>query len=365
MAVVAAVHTSSPNSRQGETDDAYTHVISRLPCRPADLLARALLRKRRAAGAGGSTTGRTAGRLGADLHQHGGDRVSPSRALPKPQSVWAGRPDRVYGCAAGRPPNGRTVVFLHGGSYYGWYWKEQIKALRNEGFRVIVKDRLGWGKSSKPILPYSISLHASNTARVLEHLGISEAAVVGHSIGGQMATRFAFLYPGMTTHLVLVNAVGLTDNRAGRGFRPMSGEIEVDADPQEVYESGVRTDLRRYVNWRPQFMEHLRIRYGQALSGEWPRLRYVRSLGSNLRSIDSVVNDWPHIQTKAMVLGGEEDGPNFPENARRAAESLPNAELVLIPNVGHNPHEEVPEIVNAELIRFLSSDPDEPASEDW
>ena len=83
------------------------------------------------------------------------------------------------------------------------------------------------------------------------------------------------------------------------------------------------------------------------------------SLGGNLRSIDSVVNDWPHIQTKAMVLGGEEDGPNFPENARRAAESLPNAELVLIPNVGHNPHEEVPEIVNAELIRFLSSDPDE------
>ena len=263
------------------------------------------------------------------------------------------------------PPNGRTVVFLHGGSYYGWYWKEQIEALRNEGFRVVVKDRLGWGKSSKPILPYSISLHASNTARVLEHLGISEAAVVGHSIGGQMATRFAFLYPGMTTHLVLVNAVGLTDNRAGRGFRPMSGEIEVDADPQEVYESGVRTDLRRYVNWRPQFMEHLRIRYGQALSGEWPRLRYVRSLGGNLRSVDSVVNDWPHIQTKAMVLGGEEDGPNFPENARRAAESLPNAELVLIPNVGHNPHEEVPEIVNAELIRFLSSDPDEPASEDW
>ena len=42
-----------------------------------------------------------------------------------------------------------------------------------------------------------------------------------------------------------------------------------------------------------------------------------------------------------------------------------SAELVLIPNVGHNPHEEVPEIVNAELIRFLSSDPDEPASEDW
>ena len=180
------------------------------------------------------------------------------------------------------PANGRSVVFHHGGSYYGWYWKAQIEALAHEGYRVVVKDRLGWGKSSKPILPYSMSLHATNTARLMEHLGISQAAIVGHSIGGQMATRFAFLYPEMTTHLVTINQIGLTDNRAGRGFRPFDGEI---------------------------------------------------------------------------------DGPNFPENARRAVEVFPNAEVFLIPNVGHNPHEEVPDIVNAELIRFLGSDPDEPAGE--
>ena len=261
------------------------------------------------------------------------------------------------------PPNGQTVVFLHGGSYYGWYWKEQIEALRNEGFRVVVKDRLGWGKSSKPILPYSLSLHASNTARLLEHLGVSEAAVVGHSIGGQMATRFAFLYPEKTTHMVMVNPVGLTDRRSGRGFRPADGEIDVEPDLREVYDRSVRLDLSRYVEWKPEFLEHIRIRYGNRLSGEWPRLAYVQSLGGNLRSVDSVVNDWPHIQTKAMLLGGEEDGPDFPADARRAVDMLPNGELVLFPNVGHNPHEEAPELVNAELIRFLTSDPGSPAAE--
>ncbi|MCY4510526.1 MAG: alpha/beta fold hydrolase, partial [Acidobacteria bacterium] len=105
------------------------------------------------------------------------------------------------------PANGRTVLFKHGGSYYGWYWASQIEALAAAGYRVVVKDRLGWGKSSKPILPYSMSLHASNTARLLDHLGIERAAIVGHSIGGQMATRFAFLYPERTTHLVTVNQV--------------------------------------------------------------------------------------------------------------------------------------------------------------
>ena len=261
------------------------------------------------------------------------------------------------------PTNGRAVVFHHGGSYYGWYWKAQIEALTNEGYRVIVKDRLGWGKSSKPLLPYSMSLHASNTARLMEHLGLSEGAIVGHSIGGQMATRFAFLYPDKTTHLVTINQIGLTDNRAGRGFRPFDGEIDADPDLQSAYEANVRTELRRYVEWKPEFLEHLRIRHGQRLSGDWPRLAYVRRLGGNLRSTDTVVNDWSHIRTKTLILGGEIDGPNFPENARRAVEVLPNAEVFLIPNAGHNPHEEVPDIVNAELIRFLGSDPDEPAGE--
>ncbi len=253
------------------------------------------------------------------------------------------------------PANGQTVVLLHGGSYYGWYWKAQIAALTRAGFRVVVKDRLGWGKSSKPILPYSISLHASNTAALLDHLRIQEAAVVGHSIGGQMATRFAYLYPKRATHLVMINPIGLTDGRAGRGFKPFDGKVDVAPDLQAAYEADVRTEMSRYVNWKPEYLEHLRIRHGVRLSAEWPRLAYVRELGGNLRSIDSTVNDWPHIQTRSMVLGGEKDGPNFPEDARRAAKTLPNAELVLIPNAGHNPHEEVPDRVNAELIRFLSS----------
>ena len=260
--------------------------------------------------------------------------------------------------------NGRAVVFHHGGSYYGWYWKSQIEALTAAGYRVVVKDRLGWGKSSKPILPYSMSLHASNTARLMEHLGIDRAAIVGHSIGGQMSTRFAFLYPEKTTHLVTINQIGLTDRRPGRGFNPFDGEVDADPDLQAAYEADVRTDTRRYVEWKPEFLDHLRIRHGQRLSGDWPRLAYVRRLGGNLRSMDTVVNDWPHIETKTLILGGEIDGPEFPDNARRAAGILPNGEVFLIPGVGHNPHEEVPDIVNAELIRFLGTDPSVPVGEE-
>jgi pimeloyl-ACP methyl ester carboxylesterase len=183
-------------------------------------------------------------------------------------------------------------------------------------------------------------------------------------MGGVQATRFAFLYPERTTHLVMVNPVGLSDNRYGRGFEAFDGDINLEPDLQDAWEGDVRTEMNRYVVWKPEFLEHLRIRHGLRMSAEWPRLAMSRAMSGHFWGIDSTVDDWPRIATKAMVMGGEEDGPNFPEQARRAAEALPNAELVLIPNAGHNPHEEVPEIVNAELIRFLSSDPATPAAED-
>ena len=251
--------------------------------------------------------------------------------------------------------NGRTVVLHHGGLYYGWYWKAQIEALRNEGYRVIVKDRLGWGKSSKPVIPYSISLWASNTARLMDHLGIEQAAIVGHSIGGQMSTRFAFLYPERTIHLVTVNQVGLTDRRPGRGFRPLTGEVDTNPDMEQVYAGLLRWAEDNYGKWQPEFLDHMRIRYGQRLSGDWPRMAYVSRLTGHMRGMDTVVNDWQHIQTKTLILGGEADYPSFADEARHAAGVFPNGEVFLIPGVGHNPHEEVPDIVSAELIRFLGT----------
>lgn len=253
------------------------------------------------------------------------------------------------------PANGRTVIFHHGGLYYGWYWEKQIAALSEAGYRVIAKDRLGWGKSSKPVIPYSINLWASNTARLMDHLGIEQAAVVGHSIGGQMVTRFAFLYPERATHLVTVNQVGLTDRRKGRGFQPLTGEVDASPDMDEVYAGLLRWAEENYVNWQPEFAEHMRIRYGNRLSGDWPRMAYVSRLTGQMRGMDTVVNDWQHIETKTLILGGAEDYPTYAEEARHAAEIFPNGEVVNIPDIGHNPHEEVPDIVNAELIRFLGS----------
>lgn len=269
-----------------------------------------------------------------------------------------GQPVRIAYMDVAPPgaPNGRAVVLLHGGSYYSWYWKDTIEALRREGYRVVAIDRLGWGRSSKPILPYSLNLFAANTKAVLDHLGVTRAAVVGHSIGGQDASRFAFLYPEVVTHMVMVNPVGITDSRMGRAWEEPEAESG-PVDLQRVYESILRRETTRVVHWKPEFLEHVRISYGNYLSGEWPRLSLVRAMAGSARAMDTVVHDWPQMATRSMLIAGAQDGPNYPEQARRAVDALQNAELVLFPDAGHNPHLEIPERFNAELIQFLASEP--------
>ncbi|MGI9045297.1 MAG: alpha/beta fold hydrolase, partial [Burkholderiales bacterium] len=111
------------------------------------------------------------------------------------------------------PANSRAVILLHGKNFYGSYWENTIEALSAAGFRVIVPDQIGFGKSSKPDIAYSFDLLAANTARLLDHLRIEQATIVGHSMGGMLAVRFARNYPQRITHLVLENPIGLEDYR--------------------------------------------------------------------------------------------------------------------------------------------------------
>jgi len=93
--------------------------------------------------------------------------------------------------------NGKTAVLLHGKSFSGNYWETAIRRLTDEGYRVVVPDQIGFGKSSKPDIRYSFDLLAANTKKLLDTLGIRRAAIIGHSFGGMLAVYFARTYPDM------------------------------------------------------------------------------------------------------------------------------------------------------------------------
>jgi len=258
--------------------------------------------------------------------------------------------------------NGHTVVLLHGNNFAGFYFGVVIDALRKEGFRVIVPDQIGYGRSSKPIIPYYLADMARNTRSILQRLNIDKAMIVGHSMGGMLAARFASQYPDATERLVLFNPIGLTDTR----FNNPVG------DPDEAYKrtlastyQTIRASLMRYVAhkpsaWNSQFESYVRLRYAWTLSADWPRLARVQSLMNNLISLDPVVYDWAHIQAPTLVYGGAEDmlagtPAAFQEGMKRIAATIPNgkARLELLPGLGHVPFMEAPERALPPLVAFL------------
>jgi pimeloyl-ACP methyl ester carboxylesterase len=251
-------------------------------------------------------------------------------------------------------PNNRSVVLLHGMNFFGEAWTDTIAILRKEGYRVIVPDQIGYGRSSKPILHYSISTHAANTKRLLDHLGIKTTDIVTHSMGGMVASRFAASYPDAVGNLAMINQIGLTDARSARPWR----------ETAEVYKASLARDYAEivkgmrayYVNWKPEYMKYVRIHYGWTRSGDWPRMAMVRALQQQAIYADPVVYDWPRIKARTLVIGGEKDGPNYPAQAKRVADTVQNGQLYIIPNIGHNPQFESPELLYPPLLKFLKGE---------
>ena len=259
-------------------------------------------------------------------------------------------------------PNGHTVVLFHGNNFAGFYFGRIIDALRTRGFRVVVPDQIGYGRSSKPIIPYSFHDWSRNTRLMLQSLKIDKAMIVGHSMGGMLAARFATQYPDMTERLVLYNPIGLVDPRYSR---PADSVDEGYKRTLAASYQSIRASIMRYVAhnpaaWTPEFEHYTRIRYAWTLSADWPRLAVVQTLINQVNYVDQVIDDWAHIKAPTLVFGGAEDHlPGSPavfkERMKYIADTVPNgkARLLLLPGLGHVPHLEAPEKTLPPLVAFL------------
>ena len=260
--------------------------------------------------------------------------------------------------------NGHTVMIFHGNNFAGFYFGNIIDALRAEGFRVVVVDQIGYGRSSKPIIPYSLNDMARNSRAVLQSLKIDKAMVIGHSMGGMLAARFASLYPDVVEKVVIYNPIGLVDTRHGRG--PGDVDAQYKNALGATYQS-VRAGLMRYVAHRPaawnaEFEKYARIRYSWTLGADWPRLAMVQALTSSVISSDPVVYDWAHIKAPTLAFGGAEDVlPGtvklFQDRMKVLADTVPNGngKLHLIPGLGHVPHLEDAAKTLPPLVAFLKA----------
>jgi pimeloyl-ACP methyl ester carboxylesterase len=263
--------------------------------------------------------------------------------------------------------NGRTVVLLHGKNFFGAYWEGTIRALTAEGYRVVVPDQIGFGRSSKPAIHYSFHTLASLTKGLLDSLGVKKAAVVGHSMGGMLATRFALLYPDVTSHLILENPIGLEDYREKVPWQSTEAYYREQLKASE--EATRKYHQTYYVQWKPEYDVWVQVFARQLLSGEYPRLAWVSAATSQMIYEQPVVHEFPLVKPVTLVVIGQEDRTfigrgkvppevaatlgQYPQLGKKTADAIPKATLMGLSGVGHIPHLEAPDKFHNLLRAFL------------
>jgi len=276
----------------------------------------------------------------------------------------------AYMDVASPQPNGRTVVLLHGRNFPSSYWAPVIKTLTDAGYRVVVPDQIGFGKSSKPQEDLHFDTLARNTVALLDHLQIAKADIVAHSLGGMLAVRIARAYPDRINHLVLTAPIGLEDYRFYVPPTPTEKIIETE---DKLTADGYRKQLETNYSLKlppDQVTPFIDARFNIKGSAEYPRWLRAFVASAQLIYREPVVHEIPLITQPTLFVMGANDHnapgkanapealrPKMGHNAELAtalAAKMQNGRAEVIPDTGHLVFLEAPAKYNELVLGFLA-----------
>ena len=255
-------------------------------------------------------------------------------------------------------PNGKTIMLLHGKNFNGAYWEKTAKDLSAKGFRVVIPDQIGFGKSSKPhAYQFSFSQLAENTKGILDELKIDKAIVLGHSMGGMVATRFTLLYPEKVQKLILENPIGLEDYKTFAGYQTIDqayqSELKNTAETYKNYQLKFYYDNK----WKEEYQPWLDLIAGWTLHKDYPQVAWDAALTSDMIYNQPVCYEFKNIKVPTLLIIGTRDRTaigkdrapkelqpkmgQYQELGKKTQREIAGSKLVEIENVGHLPHIEV------------------------
>ncbi|HEY4376668.1 MAG TPA: alpha/beta hydrolase [Acidimicrobiales bacterium] len=253
---------------------------------------------------------------------------------------------------------GRPVVLMHGVTLQWWVWSATIRLLRPR-YRVIAWDMRGHGRSVAGRHGVTLEDAARDLTQVLETLDLHDVILVGHSMGGMVAGRFAAQH-----HDVLVERVSglmfLATSAAPVSIKGLAGGL--------VASAGVAANMGRASLRNPRLAYHWR---DTDLSAAMVRLAFGK--GATARMVDDVRrmltevpsetlaesgaaiadhdvrDEFAAVSVATMVVVGDQDRLTPVGHARVLAELVPGTELRILPGVGHQVMQEAP----AELVAAI------------
>lgn len=267
--------------------------------------------------------------------------------------------------------NGKVVVLLHGKNFAAAYWRTTIDFLTARGYRVIAPDQIGFGKSSKPVAyQFSFQALAENTRALLDSLGVSRVSVVGHSMGGMLASRFSLMYPERVEKLVLVAPLGLEDWKRA-GVKPRSVDEWYRAELKQTPESIREYQKKAYYagEWKPEYEQLIQLAAGSTRHADYPKVAWCSALLYDMIWNQPVVDELPRLAVPTLLMIGLRDRTavgaawsapelaqklgDYTQLGKRAQAAIPGSRLLELPGVGHLPQVEAFDAYSRALSDFL------------
>jgi pimeloyl-ACP methyl ester carboxylesterase len=300
---------------------------------------------------------------------------APDSSVVLVDGPWTHRTVRANGIAlhVAELGTGPLVLLLHGFPQFWWAWHQQLVDLADAGFRAVAVDLRGYGASDKPPRGYDAPNLAADMTALVSALGEADAMVVGTDLGGLLGWTMAATAPTVVRGLVVLGAA-----------HPLRLRSALRRDPRQRHAS--RYALRTFqVPRRPEHRLAHDDRWVRELFDTWtgPRWRgtpgYVADVGRYAEALQIhpayycaaeyfrwLVRSIPRtdgrrfadslrhpVGAPVLQLHGDFDTCVLPATAQGSGQYVAGTyEWRVLDGVGHFPHNEVPELVSGELIRW-------------
>ncbi len=263
--------------------------------------------------------------------------------------------------AAVEPQRRPPFLLLHGFTFNLSTWDASFDFFSGAG-RTVAYDQLPYGLSDKPLSTlfddnnlYSRQAAADRAINLLDQLQLSGAILVGNSSGGTLALDVALRVPERLSGLILINPWVYSN-------RPTLPSWLVNSPQMQ----GISLLIARYLGKETPLLERsyanpTRISAEQralASNHRWVEgwdLAWADLLHRSLIETVTVSDSLAKVELPTLIIATAEDRIVKPQDSARAADSMPNASFVLLPDCGHAPQQECPEQVEAVIAHWLSA----------
>lgn len=202
----------------------------------------------------------------------------------------------------------KTALLLHGKNFSGYYWTQVAKILTQKGYRVIIPDQIGFGKSTKPAnYNYSFAQLAFNTNNLMKSLGIKSYVTIGHSMGGMLGVHMASMFTDSISKLVLINPIGLEDYLKYTDYK----------DPDFFYKNEMNTTLESFRNyqiknyydgkWSDEYEALLVPFKGQRSGSDWEIIAWNNAQTYSPIFIEGIEEKLAILKTETHLILGTRD----------------------------------------------------------